>query len=387
MAKYRVKLTGYRGIYVRKLRTTLKDKKPDIAYDTKYKGPDGKYHWHCLGVRSEGMDPEKAVEAKINFLKSFETGEAIKKEIKVYTLSQIFDMMIATLTAQGKARPQDYKTVWDRHLKNTFQNMIIPQIDHAVLNSFYTNLLKKKSVHSKKPLSSQTINHILNLLRKLIYWAIDNDLYQGINPLRSFMKKMEITKYDNKKMAFFDKDSPDETKRLLESLKQKSPVVHDMAYLSLNAGLRLGEVLKLRVENVHVADKQLHVVWTKGKQYFHRFVPINDDLLDILKERCEGKEANDYVFTSDRGKNFTSLSKTFQRTIIDLKLNKPETDSRYRKSFHTLRHTYASKLVENGVDLYIVKELLGHSSIKLTERYSHLKDSAKREAVQTLNGN
>ena len=70
-----------------------------------------------------------------------------------------------------------------------------------------------------------------------------------------------------------------------------------------------------------------------------------------------------------------------------LNLNEDVTDRRDKVTFHTLRHTYASMLVQKGVDIYQVKELLGHSSIALTERYSHLSESTLKHAALMIQGN
>jgi site-specific recombinase XerD len=75
------------------------------------------------------------------------------------------------------------------------------------------------------------------------------------------------------------------------------------------------------------------------------------------------------------------ISDSFNRAIDKLGLNQDITDRRDKVTFHSLRHTYASQLVQAGVDIYHVKELLGHSTITLTERYSHLSDSALKQAA------
>ncbi len=76
----------------------------------------------------------------------------------------------------------------------------------------------------------------------------------------------------------------------------------------------------------------------------------------------------------------------FNRVINKLNLNEDVTDRRDKVTFHTLRHTYASMLVQKGVDIYHVKELLGHSSIALTERYSHLSESTLKHAALMIQG-
>lgn len=92
----------------------------------------------------------------------------------------------------------------------------------------------------------------------------------------------------------------------------------------------------------------------------------------------------DYVFLDDTGKKIVAISRTFARTVAEIGLNKGITDRRMKVVFHTLRHTYASWLVEKGVDLYTVKELIGHSSLAMTERYSHVGENAKTMAVRKL---
>ena len=69
---------------------------------------------------------------------------------------------------------------------------------------------------------------------------------------------------------------------------------------------------------------------------------------------------------------------------LKLELNAGIADRRERFTFHSLRHTAASFLIQSGVDLYTVKEILGHGSIALTERYSHLADSALKEAANKM---
>ena len=79
-----------------------------------------------------------------------------------------------------------------------------------------------------------------------------------------------------------------------------------------------------------------------------------------------------------------SVSKAFFRAVEDLGFNKDIEDRRQKVVFHTLRHTYASWLVERGADLYTVKELMGHKTLAMTERYSHLGENTLKQAVSRL---
>jgi site-specific recombinase XerD len=108
-----------------------------------------------------------------------------------------------------------------------------------------------------------------------------------------------------------------------------------------------------------------------------------------VKERLKTKktgEKEDLVFPGKGGVEISSISDTFERVIKDLGFNTGVTDRRQKVVFHTLRHTYASWLVESGVDLYTVKNLLGHSTLSMTERYSHLGNNTLQNAVKVFEG-
>jgi site-specific recombinase XerD len=93
---------------------------------------------------------------------------------------------------------------------------------------------------------------------------------------------------------------------------------------------------------------------------------------------------NDLVFLSANGGRIVQISETFNRVVAALSFNNGVTDPRQKVVFHTLRHTFASWLVEQGIDLYSVKELMGHGTLAMTERYSHLSPDKLRRAVKTL---
>jgi site-specific recombinase XerD len=90
------------------------------------------------------------------------------------------------------------------------------------------------------------------------------------------------------------------------------------------------------------------------------------------------------VFPTTKVTRIERISKTFNRVVEELGLNEGITDTRYKVVWHSLRHTYASWLVQSGVSLYTVQKMLGHSRINMTERYSHLHQENMQDAVNVL---
>lgn len=143
--------------------------------------------------------------------------------------------------------------------------------------------------------------------------------------------------------------------------------------LALNTGLRRGELFQLSWRDVDLAGKVLTVRGEGAKSGRTRHVPLNTEAVAVLEAWGPKR---DLVFPGDDGTPMTTLKTAWLRIAKAAKLK----DFR----FHDLRHTFASKLVQRGVDLNTVRELLGHSDFSLTLRYAHLAAENKAAAVAKL---
>jgi integrase len=141
--------------------------------------------------------------------------------------------------------------------------------------------------------------------------------------------------------------------------------------LSMNTGVRRGELLALRWHNVDTKGKQITIDGSTAKSRQTRHIPLNDEALDVLKKWKSQAPDGDRVFPID-----TSFKTAWAALLEHAKI---ET---FR--WHDLRHHFASRLVQAGVPLNTVRELLGHGSLAMTLRYAHLAPDQKREAVALL---
>lgn len=113
-----------------------------------------------------------------------------------------------------------------------------------------------------------------------------------------------------------------------------------------------------------------------------RYAYLTEATRKMLETLSAGQRLDQPVFTARGGERITEVSHSFDRAVQDIGLNEGVSDRRQKVTFHTLRHTFASWLVQDGTDLYVVKELLGHHSMQLTKRYSHLQPDGPKRAVK-----
>lgn len=147
--------------------------------------------------------------------------------------------------------------------------------------------------------------------------------------------------------------------------------------LSLNTGLRRGELFGLKWSDVDFVQKTLTVAAESAKNGKTRHIPLNDEGLNVLKGwREQTASLNGYIFEGRNGQMFHDVRKSWAGVLEKAKI----TGFRW----HDLRHTFASKLVMAEVDLNTVRELLGHSDYKMTLRYAHLAPEHKAMAVSKL---
>lgn len=221
-------------------------------------------------------------------------------------------------------------------------------------------LVKRKN---GKRLRAATIRNEVHTLSAIFREAIRRDLVQN-NPCSRVKKPKE----DNTIVRYL---TPDEEERLFKALSEdRKPIVTT----ALHTGMRKGELLNLEWADVDLDQRLICVKNTKSNR--KRYIPMNDVLVETLKALPKDEEAV-YVFANPKtGDVYGDIKKSWATTMRRAKIEN------FR--FHDLRHSFASRLVQAGVPIIVVKELLGHRDITTTMRYAHLAPTDMRQAVDHL---
>lgn len=160
------------------------------------------------------------------------------------------------------------------------------------------------------------------------------------------------------------------------------PHLSSFIQLALHTGCRRNELLRLRLQGVRIKEQLITLESKDTKTKKHRVIPLNAPALQALGTmaawRAEHCPASPWVFPSprDHTKPLSTIQKSFRTLCSKAKIE----DFR----IHDLRHTCASWLVMAGVPLLVVRDLLGHSSIEMTERYAHLAPNQVHDAMRRL---
>ena len=130
-------------------------------------------------------------------------------------------------------------------------------------------------------------------------------------------------------------------------------------------GLRSGELINLRISDIYSERSQIHIRTAKGKK--DRVVPFPESLRIILRDYYIAYSPKEYLFCGQKGEQYSSesLRKVFKEALKKCGIKRNLT-------LHSLRHAYATHLMDRGTDVRIIKELLGHTSIKTTLIYTHV---------------
>lgn len=147
--------------------------------------------------------------------------------------------------------------------------------------------------------------------------------------------------------------------------------------IAYGAGLRVSEVINLRVGHIDLDELIITIRQSKGAKDRRSVLP--QKLISDLRSFLAGRGESEYLFESNRGGN---LSERSAQKIFDNALKAAEIKK--NASFHSLRHSFATHLLENGVDVRYVQELLGHSNIRTTQIYTHLTNPALKNIKSPL---
>jgi integrase len=213
--------------------------------------------------------------------------------------------------------------------------------------------------------SDVTINRELTFLRHVYSMAMTWGRASE-NPV----KKVRFAREDNGRVRVL---SPEEETQLLSHC---GPQLKPLVLAALHTGFRSSELLSLTWHEVDFRRQAITVRAAYAKNGESRSIPMNKVLTETLRAARMTTLATDHVFRNVHGVPYRSFRTSFERAVRKAGL--------VDFTFHDLRHTFASRLVMHGVDLATVKELLGHKTIAMTLRYTHLSSGHKHRAVRTL---
>ena len=216
-----------------------------------------------------------------------------------------------------------------------------------------------------KGLSRNSISRKLSAIRNFYQYLQNEDIIQ-VNYFKEISnpkKKMGLPKYakdnDLEKLFFsFNKEEP---------LGQRNSCILEMLYAT---GIRVSELVNIKINDINFYDRTVRILGKGRKERVVFFGSYCEDALYLYLYDGRGKlqkKKNDFLFLN---KNGEKISDRYIRVIINEAVRKCEID--YHISPHTLRHTFATDMLNAGADLMTVKELLGHSSINTTGIYTHV---------------
>ena len=181
---------------------------------------------------------------------------------------------------------------------------------------------------------------------------------------------------------------PKKEKKLPEILSQKEVMnILDnsinlkhkaILFLTYSSGLRVGEVVRLKVKDVDSERMLIHVVQGKGRK--DRYTVLSEVALNVLREYARISKPSIWLFQGqEAGSHITE--RTVQRIFENAK---KKAGIQKKVSVHSLRHSFATHLLEGGIDLRYIQELLGHQSSKTTEIYTHVTEKGIKKIVSPL---
>lgn len=231
-----------------------------------------------------------------------------------------------------------------------------------ILNGITIKEIEKYRMERRIKRKPATVNRELaclkNMFTKAIQWG-----YASINPVRD----VKLFKENNTIVRYL---TPKEQQMLIACCNEH---LRPIVITALNTGMRKSEILNLKWVNVDFTLKQISVLETKNNEI--RYIPMNETLTEAL-ESVKKYAYSPYVFCDDNRNHYGDIKKGFSSAL------KRAGITNFR--FHDLRHTFASCMVMSGVDITTVSRLLGHKTLQMTLRYSHLSPAHQQNAVNRL---
>lgn len=268
------------------------------------------------------------------------------------------------INSRSASYQRSCRQILDTYLMPEFQDRVVQQITVQEVSDWFHWLQSEYS-----ELAVSTCNEILSRLKTLFAWGQSRQLTPG-NPA----KPVSPIQADQNEDEEFHVWTRSEGERFLVWSREHKPWVYRLVLAALNTGMRLNELVGLQPDRLHLDRRLIHIhsIWdnklgaikdcTKSRK--SRYVGINDELMEMFVECRLLVTGAEWVFCRDDGSRIPS--NTFTKEVFRPACKRagvPEI------RFHDLRHTYAVHYMLNAGDIYDLQQILGHASIRTTEKY------------------
>ncbi|MFZ0931365.1 MAG: site-specific integrase [Syntrophobacteraceae bacterium] len=394
----------YPGVYFRKHPTNKHGVRADQYFFLRYK-LNGKELEEGIGWASQGHTAREAssILSELKENRRNGTGPVTYREMRHIKEAEAKAeaeerKAEAEQKAEAERKAMPFANIWGQYLgqtkadgknKNSYErevslytHWIQPVIWNKPLAEIAPIHLEKiKSNMGKAGAAPRSVHYSLAVIRQVFNFATRNELFTGANPVSKVKKPIG----DNRRMRFLTQAEAEDILRELQGV----PDSRRITLLSLHCGLRFGEIASLTWADVDLVRGTLCIRNASrsdvdGPKKSHTRFAYMTEAVKAEFSNMEPSNKADLVFPDRKGNRRKQMSDAFDRAVERLGFNEGINDRRQQVCFHTCRHSFASWLVEGGTSLFTVKEMLGHKTLAMTERYSHLQPETLQRAVNEL---
>lgn len=303
------------------------------------------------------------------FLYEIDSGLVTKESLKKRRLSDAIQKYASIVLPH---KPKNAKNV-TQHLKwweTQIGSLALTEITPAVLAECRDRLLTEVGPAGKVRKSNTVIRYIASL-SVVFEYCVKEWMWLAHNPVRSIKKP----KTGAGKTRFF---SHEEIQKITDLCrKSDSPFLLPIFIVALHSGMRRGEVLSLKWENLDFKNKEICLPMTKNGE--PRDIPMTEEVLDTLSTLFQSKQISlsGLIFHSPTNPNRPiSIRSAWERVL--------QKGGIQNATFHTIRHTACSYLAQLGIPRILIARIVGHKDSRTTDRYTHAEKGYLREAIDKL---
>ncbi|MDQ0593705.1 integrase/recombinase XerD [Chryseobacterium ginsenosidimutans] len=250
------------------------------------------------------------------------------------------------------------------------QIFILKEIQPKDIAEYYKTLQQKRNVNTGELLTKENVKGRMRIIQKYFSYLIETETLKK-DPASAFIFSSEN---ERRERIIFTQSQIRELYKVTENVQQRN--ILNLAY---GCGLRVGELVRINKEDINLQENL--VIVEQGKNNKRRIVPITkkvkEELQEFLKSQ-EKKEKNQdekavFINVENRRMRATSFVRILKKLLLETEFGKKIQAEALRKiGIHTLRHSIATHLLENGMKLEQIQYFLGHDHIETTEIYTHI---------------